>query len=48
MADRVLDAIDHALLAALREIAARRLAEKAERRAKIRLVDGAKRGGQAA
>jgi hypothetical protein len=40
--------IAHALAAALREIAARKAVERAERRAKLTVVDGAKRGGEAA
>ncbi len=43
------DPIAVALTAALREVAARRAAERAERRSRLTLVKGAKRpGGQAA
>ncbi len=40
--------IAHALAAAIREISARIAAEGADRRAKMTVVDGGKRGGQAA
>ena len=40
--------IAYALRAALREIDERRSSEKAERRAKLAVVEGGKRGGAAA
>lgn len=50
MTDRrtLLDPIDAALLAALREVHARRAEVRAERRRTIRIVEPERRGGQAA
>lgn len=48
MAERPLDPFEAAVAFAIREAARRRAAEEADRRRTMKVVDGGKRGGQAA